>query len=86
MAEGDKSYRTFALDDCGEKDYKELLQQYPRVTRVYLGLSSSAQAVIKDICQRMGDGMAEFIEKEVQTVAEYDKYCHYVAGALRRSS
>jgi farnesyl-diphosphate farnesyltransferase len=30
----------------------------------------------------MGKGMAEFIEKEVLTVADYDLYCHYVAGLV----
>lgn len=73
-------YRAFHVEDCGEKDCKELLEQYPKVTRVYLKLDPTFQAVIKDICQRMGVGMAEFIEKEVLTVEDYDLYCHYVAG------
>lgn len=30
----------------------------------------------------MGEGMAEFIEREVLTVADYDLYCHYVAGLV----
>ena len=38
--------------------------------------------VIADITKRMGDGMADFIEKEVLTVKEYDLYCHYVAGLV----
>ncbi len=38
--------------------------------------------VIADITHRMGDGMAEFIEKEVVTVRDYDLYCHYVAGLV----
>ena len=28
------------------------------------------------------NGMADFIEKEVVTVADYDLYCHYVAGLV----
>ena len=28
----------------------------------------------------MGVGMAEFIEKEVVTLDDFDLYCHYVAG------
>ena len=72
--------RTFSLDDCGDKSYKELLQQYPRVARVFNSLEPSCQAPIRDICKRMGDGMAEFIEKEVVTVEDFDLYCHYVAG------
>ena len=30
----------------------------------------------------MGAGMAEFIEKEVETVEDFDTYCHYVAGLV----
>ena len=28
----------------------------------------------------MGAGMAKYIEKDVVTIADYDEYCHYVAG------
>ena len=38
--------------------------------------------VIADITRRMGAGMAEFIEKEVETVEDFDTYCHYVAGLV----
>lgn len=38
--------------------------------------------VIADITRRMGEGMAEFIEKEVLTIKDYDLYCHYVAGLV----
>ncbi len=38
--------------------------------------------VIADITRRMGTGMAEFIEKEVETVDDFDMYCHYVAGLV----
>ena len=38
--------------------------------------------VIADIARRMGHGMAEFIESEVMSVADYDRYCHYVAGLV----
>lgn len=30
----------------------------------------------------MGEGMADFIEKDVLTIADYDLYCHYVAGLV----
>ena len=38
--------------------------------------------VITDIARRMGAGMAEFIEREVLSVQDYDLYCHYVAGLV----
>lgn len=50
------------------------------------------KAVIIDICQKMQTGMADFANAAamspdkaplaVQTVAEYDLYCHYVAGLV----
>ncbi len=30
----------------------------------------------------MGKGMSEFIEREVITLADWDLYCHYVAGLV----
>ena len=38
--------------------------------------------MIADITRRMGAGMAEFIEKEVESVDDFDTYCHYVAGLV----
>merc|ERR1719327_878904 len=68
---------------CGEGHYAELMERMPLLVDVFLGLEEKYQAVIADITRRMGAGMAEFIEKEeVETVAEYDLYCHYVAGLV----
>ena len=38
--------------------------------------------VIADIARKMGAGMAEFIEREVVSIKDYDLYCHYVAGLV----
>ncbi|KAG6524925.1 hypothetical protein ZIOFF_014870 [Zingiber officinale] len=45
-------------------------------------MASSYQEAIEDITKRMGAGMAKFICKEVETVDDYDEYCHYVAGLV----
>ena len=37
------------------------------------------QNIIKDITKRMGLGMAEFCQRPVVSVADYNLYCHYVA-------
>eukprot|EP00887_Chlorella_sp_A99_P003015 scaffold9.g3015.t1 len=47
-----------------------------------LSLDKRYQTVIADICKRMGNGMADFIPKVVKTAADYDLYCHYVAGLV----
>jgi len=48
------------------------------------------QVVIEDCCRKMGAGMADFAalstpEKpvaEINTIADFDLYCHYVAGIV----
>ena len=38
--------------------------------------------VIADITRRMGSGMAKYIERDVESVEDYDEYCHFVAGLV----
>ena len=42
----------------------------------------AAMQVIADITRRMGAGMAKYIQQDVETVADYDEYCHFVAGLV----
>ena len=67
---------------CGEKHYKTLMMEYPKVTSVFLRLKKPYKDVIADITRRMGKGMADFIESEVNTLEDWDIYCHYVAGLV----
>ena len=39
--------------------------------------------IISDICEKMGNGMADFIDTNtVDTIKDYELYCHYVAGLV----
>ena len=67
---------------CGEKHYKVLMDEYPKVTAVFLSLKKEYQDVIADITKRMGAGMSNFIKREVVTLEDWDEYCHYVAGLV----
>ncbi|CAI5987724.1 unnamed protein product [Closterium sp. NIES-65] len=67
---------------CGSKDYKDLMQRLHHVRHALEKLEPRYKAVILDITRRMGAGMASFITTEVETVAQYDEYCHYVAGLV----
>ena len=78
----EKCYDTKWSMSCGAGHYVELLQQYPRVVGVFLGLEVEYQKVIADICKKMGNGMADYIPIEVKTVEQYNLYCHYVAGLV----
>ncbi|CAI9103727.1 OLC1v1002265C1 [Oldenlandia corymbosa var. corymbosa] len=67
---------------CGTNNYKVLMDQFHLVSTAFLELGSSYQEAIEDITMRMGAGMAKFICKEVETIDDYDEYCHYVAGLV----
>nr|AFY63035.1 squalene synthase [Alisma plantago-aquatica subsp. orientale] len=67
---------------CGVKDYKVLMDNFHYVSNAFLELDKSYKDAIEDITKRMGAGMAKFICKEVETVDDYDEYCHYVAGLV----
>nr|AER23670.1 squalene synthase [Eleutherococcus senticosus] len=67
---------------CGTKEYKVLMDEFHHVSNAFLELGSGFQEAIEDITMRMGAGMAKFICKEVETIDDYDEYCHYVAGLV----
>lgn len=52
--------------NCGTGHYVELMRRFDAVIRVFLTLDPAFQDAIVDGTKRMGDGMAEFIEKEVR--------------------
>ncbi|XP_031437320.1 squalene synthase isoform X3 [Clupea harengus] len=64
-----------------EKD-RQVLEDFPTISVEFRNLGQEYQDVIVDICRRMGVGMAEFLEKKVGSMTEWDKYCHYVAGLV----
>ncbi|KAH0752688.1 hypothetical protein KY285_005836 [Solanum tuberosum] len=59
---------------------KVLMDQFHHVSIAFLELDTNYQEVIKDITKRMGEGMAKFLCKEVETIDDYNEYCHYAAG------
>eukprot|EP00602_Paraphysomonas_sp_CaronLab_P006525 CAMPEP_0185036834 /NCGR_PEP_ID=MMETSP1103-20130426/30406_1 /TAXON_ID=36769 /ORGANISM="Paraphysomonas bandaiensis, Strain Caron Lab Isolate" /LENGTH=738 /DNA_ID=CAMNT_0027574547 /DNA_START=21 /DNA_END=2234 /DNA_ORIENTATION=- len=85
-------YRTGLVDEkwrlagVGEGDEATLLQEFHRVAAVFKSLPASSQIVIADITRRMGEGMAQYVEKDLgqgtMLVSDYDLYCHYVAGLV----
>lgn len=74
----------YSHEDIGdEPDYVELMQNYSHVARIFNKLEEKYQIIIEEITKKMADGMCEFIEmKGIQSLEEYDKYCHYVAGLV----
>jgi len=79
-----KSYdEHFTLKNIGDQeDYRVLLAHYDKVVRFFKSLNRDYRDVIVGITEKMGKGMADFAEKHVATVQDYDLYCHYVAGLV----
>jgi farnesyl-diphosphate farnesyltransferase len=66
----------------GYKDEKLLLEKFDHVVRAFQSLKPQYQHTIKEITRRMAEGMMLFTTKKVVSTADYDLYCHYVAGLV----
>ncbi|KAJ2972257.1 hypothetical protein NQ176_g7261 [Zarea fungicola] len=70
-----------------EKD-AELLEHFDVVITELKLLKPQYYEIIKDLTLKMGNGMADYaadtdkIENGLQTVEDYELYCHYVAGLV----
>ena len=79
----------WAFDENGpnEKD-RELLVHFDVVVTEFKLIKPAYKAIIKAIAKKMGDGMADYANNAehnvngVNTVKEYELYCHYVAGLV----
>ena len=76
----DESYTLKNVGD--QEDYRVLLEHYDKVVRFFKSLDGRYRDVIVEITKKMGNGMADFAEKQVVTVEDYNLYCHYVAGLV----
>ena len=76
----------FSMDGVGEGDEKRLLQEFPKCHNIFASLRPESREVITDITERMAEGMAEFVSKDLgqgtANIDEYNRYCHFVAGLV----
>jgi farnesyl-diphosphate farnesyltransferase len=73
---------SWCIDGIGKGHEKLLLQEFYRVSKEFQKLKKEYQVVISDICHQMALGMCHYLENSVVTKADYDMYCHYVAGLV----
>ena len=82
---------TFDGNGPEEKD-RELLVKFNVVIEEFKKVKPEYRTIIKDITKKMGNGMADYCEKAEQnnsgleTIKDYDLYCHYVAGLVGEGS
>ncbi|KAI1341175.1 farnesyl-diphosphate farnesyl transferase [Xylariaceae sp. FL0016] len=77
---------TFNGNGPNEKD-RELLVHFDDVIVELKKIGKNYFDIIEDITIKMGNGMADYalnaeFQEGVQTVAQYEEYCHYVAGLV----
>jgi farnesyl-diphosphate farnesyltransferase len=78
---------TFTDNGPNEKD-RQLCVEFNVVIEEFKKLQPAYKTIIKDIAKRMGNGMADFCRNAsinsdgVETIKDYELYCHYVAGLV----
>lgn len=78
---------TFNENGPNEKD-RQLLVEFDIVIEEFSKIKEPYRVIIKEITKRMGDGMADYANNAehningVNTIEDYDLYCHYVAGLV----
>ncbi|XP_059581647.1 squalene synthase [Alligator mississippiensis] len=60
--------------------HKQVLEDFPTISLEFRNLAKVYQDVIADTCHKMGLGMAEFLEKRVDSLQDWNKYCQYAIG------
>ncbi len=75
-----------AIYGIGEADERVLLERLGAVLRVFHALPRGHREVVHDITRDMAAGMVEFAGRDLaagsENVAEYNRYCHFVAGLV----
>jgi len=81
-----KRSKRVKISGLGEGHELELLDNYDIIVRVFETLPAAMREVICDITNEMGNGMADYVARDLRngTVddADFSKYCHIVAGTV----
>lgn len=73
----------FTMIDVGDtQDYRDLMQHFDKIVNEYQLLDSQYREVITEITNEMAKGMNKYAHQQVVTYADWDDYCHYVAGLV----
>lgn len=75
----------WSLTNVGDsKDYRILMKYFGKVIATFKSLAKKDREVVMKITEKMGNGMADFVGKtgSIDTIANYNLYCHYVAGLV----
>ncbi|XP_066444773.1 squalene synthase-like [Eleutherodactylus coqui] len=60
--------------------HHQVLEDFPMISQEFRKLPAVCQEVTADICHKVGAGMAEFLGKPVESLLDWDQYCHYATA------
>jgi farnesyl-diphosphate farnesyltransferase len=79
------------IETAGDSDDWRVVDRAPRVVRAFESLSPRPREAMRPPIREMADGMATFVERyaddgglRIETPAELEEYCGYVAGTVGR--
>jgi len=73
----------FVLENVGDtQDYQDLMLHFDIIIREYQKLDDAYKEVITEITKEMAVGMNKYAHKNVESYADWDDYCYYVAGLV----
>ncbi|KAG9467023.1 hypothetical protein GDO78_015760 [Eleutherodactylus coqui] len=62
--------------------HRQVLEDFPTISQEFRKLPAVYQEVIADTCHKMEMCMAEFLEKRMEFLLDWDRYCHYVSVSV----
>ena len=60
----------------------KLCRNFHHVVSLYHRLDVKYQYIIQQVTNHMGNCMADYANKPIKTIHDYDEYCHHVAGIV----
>lgn len=62
--------------------YLDLVQNFEKIIKIHKALDSAEKKTLVRWLDQMVQGMKKFLEKEIDTFEQLDKYCYYVGGTI----
>ncbi|KAM5165059.1 squalene synthase-like [Mantella aurantiaca] len=61
---------------------RQVLEDFPTISREFRNLSVVYQEVIANVIQKLAVGMAEYLQKQIESVQDLEKYAHIVCSSM----
>ncbi|XP_063297682.1 squalene synthase-like [Pelobates fuscus] len=65
-----------------KEKHRQVLENFPMISLEFRNLAAVYQEIIVDMCNKIGEYMADFLEKEIDSLKDWEKYCYCVGGLL----